>query len=106
MSSINGMPSHFQRPNSLGNKRGIKQHPDINTNVPKPPPLIRSVGAYKLKYFVMSYLDNPNDFQRMPEGDKNYIKSLSVSDKENIDFLSSDPDVNFRVQEIYNRYFK
>ena len=54
----------------------------------------------------MSYFDNPNDFQRMPEDDKNYIKSLSVSDKENIDFLSSDPDVNSRVQEIYNRYYK
>ena len=70
------------------------------------PRLIRSVGICKLEHFVRSYFENPNDFQRMPEGDKNYIISLSVSDKENIDYLTSDPDVSFRVQEIYNRYFK
>lgn len=98
MNSIGGS-SHLRnwgtQPSSNKNRQGIDR-----------PRLIRSVGICKLEHFVRSYFENPNDFQIMPEGDKNYIISLSVSDKENIDYLTSDPDVNFRVQEIYNRYYK
>ena len=97
MNSIGGSSQRSWQAESGSNK---------NRQVIDRPRLIRSVGICKLEHFVRSYFDNPNDFQRMPEDDKNYIISLSVSDKENIDFLSSDPDVNSRIQEIYNRYYK
>jgi len=71
------------------------------------PSLIRSTRIGKLNFFVRRLRENSDYFPGIPEESRAYIGSLALKfDRGNIDYLIENSETFFKVQKIYNEYFK